>query len=277
MHRTRKSPFIRYFDKTPPGIVCPHFFILAHANGCPYDCSYCYLTLTFRQKKCEAFTNLADMEREVACWIENTQTPSVLNAGELADSVAVDFAWFAPIYGLFAKQTRHVLLLLTKSTASELERWEPNPSVIVGFSVNAADVSAQYERGAPPSMERLAAAERLKRRGWRVRLRLEPMLPAPNWQTAYQPALQRIGEIGPERLTVGSLRYFPALRRRHKGFPLIRVERDGADGRMRVTRSLRLEMYQFVRSHLPFPFGLCKETADLHATFNPLPHCNCTI
>lgn len=39
---------IRLFDKTSEGIVCPHFWILNWACGCPYECSYCYLALTHR-------------------------------------------------------------------------------------------------------------------------------------------------------------------------------------------------------------------------------------
>ena len=46
--RERKSKFVKLFDKTPPGVCCPHFYELVLSNGCPYDCSYCYLRLTFR-------------------------------------------------------------------------------------------------------------------------------------------------------------------------------------------------------------------------------------
>ena len=80
MQRKRKSPFIRYFDKTPPGIVCPHYYLLAHANGCPYECAYCYLSLTFRQKKCEWFTNLGDMESDIRAWLFGVGEPSLLSA-----------------------------------------------------------------------------------------------------------------------------------------------------------------------------------------------------
>jgi len=37
--RKRHTAFIHYFDKTPEGIICPHFWVLAFANGCPFACN----------------------------------------------------------------------------------------------------------------------------------------------------------------------------------------------------------------------------------------------
>jgi len=272
MKRKRKSPFIRYFDKTPPGIVCPHYYLLAHANGCPYECAYCYLSLTFRQKKCEWFTNLGDMEGDLRAWL--------FGVGELADSLAIDSTWFQVAYRLFtgpANPIGHTLLLVTKSEATELLEYEPHPSVVVSFSVNAESMASKHERGAPSPKLRLDAAAELKRRGWRIRLRLDPMLPCSNWREAYLPTVKRIAEIQPERVTLGSLRYFPSLPRYHPDFPSMPVKRDGPDGRYRLPYSLRIEMYEFVREHLNMPFGLCKETDALHAAVKPDPRCNCTL
>jgi spore photoproduct lyase len=274
--RIRKSPFIRYFDKTPPGIFCPHFWLLVHANGCPYRCDYCYLMLTFRQKKCESFTNLDDMEREIAAWLTRPD-PSLLNSGELSDSLAVDARWFARAYRLFCAQERHALLLLTKSLARELDAYEPHPAICVSFSVNSARVSGAYEHGAPAGPERLEAAARLRRAGWRVRIRLDPMLPIAHWQEDYAPVADRIAEIQPERVTLGTLRYFPQLPGRHPNFPRVPVAQDGPDGRMRLPEGLRREMYTFVKSRLSQEIALCKETDAMSRFAGASPRCNCTV
>ena len=44
---------IKLFDRTPPprkdtDVVCPHFLELKWANGCPFNCAWCYLQGTFR-------------------------------------------------------------------------------------------------------------------------------------------------------------------------------------------------------------------------------------
>ncbi len=274
--RPRKSPFIRYFDKTPPGIACPHFWLLSHANGCPYQCTYCYLSLTFRRRMNEWFSNLDDLEREVAAWLEHDGR-MLLSSGELSDSLAVSAEWLERVYPLFARQSRHVLLLLTKSAAGAMGAYEPNESVVVSFSVNADDVSRRHERDAPSSIERLRAAYRLRRRGWRVRLRVDPMLPVPGWREAYARVAEVVNQVQPERVTLGSLRYFPGLRRRNRGFPGHRCERDGPDGRMRLPRSQRLAMYAWMIDRIEAPVGLCKEIADIVQELNRKPECNCTL
>ena len=46
---TKKHPnIIRYFEKTPKDICCPHFYELNWAYGCKFNCAYCYLQGTFR-------------------------------------------------------------------------------------------------------------------------------------------------------------------------------------------------------------------------------------
>ena len=66
--RLRKSKFVRLFDKTPDSVVCPHFYELILSNGCIYDCSYCYLKLTFRGKNTPTLFNneWAEIENELA-------------------------------------------------------------------------------------------------------------------------------------------------------------------------------------------------------------------
>ncbi|MDP2857911.1 MAG: hypothetical protein Q8P50_08040 [Bacillota bacterium] len=85
--RERKSDFVKLFDKTPAGVICPHFYELVLSNGCPYDCAYCYLRLTFRGHKSPVlFTNSWDRVRAEIEAIDQ----GVFSTGELADSLAVE-------------------------------------------------------------------------------------------------------------------------------------------------------------------------------------------
>jgi spore photoproduct lyase len=150
--------------------------------GCGFRCSYCFLldTVYFRFHQDALmgliFENVDDMVDEVRLWLENP-VPSVLVAGELQDGLLLDGAYARKtgtplthrLVPLFAAQRRHRLLFLTKSVMIEhLLELPPTDRVLPTWSVNAEEVSARWEHGAPSPAERLAAASRVKAAGWPV-------------------------------------------------------------------------------------------------------------
>jgi len=284
--RRRHTSFIHYFDKTPPGIICPHFYILAFANGCPFHCDYCYLYLTLRHwPEPTVFSNTARMYQEIRDWLYSTREPSVLNAGELSDSLVWDseITLTANLIPLFASQSRHRLLFLTKSAQiSELIKLPATPQVIISFSINAPEVSEKYEKRAVRSEARMMAARRLKELGWKIRLRVDPIIPVEGWKDFYANLVDMINEIQPETVTLGSLRFFPTLRNHAPNSDIFNYGIDEADpdGRMRIPFELRLEIYQHLISRLcNTRIGLCKETEKVHKVLG-LPglkqNCNCS-
>lgn len=287
--RPRVSAFIRYFDKTPPGIICPHFYILAHANGCIYECAYCYLQLTFRgDPRAVVFTNRDAMLAEVERFLARAE-PAVLNAGELADALALESQTnlCRDVVPLFAKQDRHLLVLLTKSAnVAPLLALEHNGRTVLSFSVNAPAVAARYEKGAPPVEARLAAAGQARAAGWRLRFRVDPIIPVPAWEDQYRRLMDDLLALAPERVTVGTLRYFPNVRTyarklgRDTSVFDYAPERTAADGRFRLPFNLRVRIYEFIRDLLPagVEFGLCKETEACHRALGITEVvCNCTF
>jgi spore photoproduct lyase len=290
--RRRKSNFVRLFDKTPPGIICPHFYILAHANGCPYDCSYCYLQLTFRGKtEPVLFRNLDDLNREVRQFLELPE-PSVLNAGELSDGLAFDHITrlSRSIVPMFAAQSRHKLLFLTKSdNVGQILELVHGGQTIVSFSVNAPAVSESYEKAAAPVEKRMTAAEKTKASGYPVRFRIDPIIPIPGWRSMYEELVDRVIDVEPERITLGTLRYFPNVKSfarklgRDTSVFDFATERSNEDGRYRVSLDERLRVYSTLLERINdrVPAGLCKETKRcwdvLNAKFGLDENvCNCT-
>ncbi len=288
IERKRYSNFIHFFDKTPPGVVCPHFYILAHANGCPYFCDYCYLRLTLRHyPEPTVFSNTARMFQEIRDWLLSNERPSMLNAGELSDALAWDHetGLSANLISLFSGQSRHKLLLLTKSTNVEgILGLEPTPQAVISFSINAAKVARAYERGAPPPEKRLESAARLAEAGWEVRLRLDPLIPIEGWRDEYASMIDKINAVGPGAVTLGSLRFFRALlSHAPRGTDVFEhgVNHQDPDNRLRVPLEKRLEMYRFCLERIEAPrLGLCKETEPVHRELG-LPgmgqSCNCTV
>ena len=286
--RSRRSAFIRYFDATPPGIVCPHFHVLAHANGCPFRCDYCYLQLTFRRNSAPVvFTNLADLERDVERFLQRDE-PSVLNAGELADALAFDCVTglVSRLVPLFAAQRKHKLLLLTKSANVEpLLRLEHAQQTIVSFSLNSEAAASRFEHGAPPPAARLEAARALGDVGYRVRLRVDPMIPLADWHDSYRRLAAMICCMTrPERVTLGTIRFFrslPRFSRDGREVYSYATSRDGPDGRLRLPLEKRVEMYHTVIGGLAgTTVALCKETEEAWRLTSLDPRrclCNCAL
>ncbi len=288
--RERKSPFIHVNDTTRPGLVCGAFHAISYYIGCPYSCSYCYLQTTFRgHVQPVAYTNRAKLLAELDAWL--AQPGSLrLNAGELMDSLALDgvIPLVDDLVPRFTAQNRHKLLLVTKSAnIGNLLKYDPRGQVIVAFSVNAPEVSAMFERGAPDPLRRVEAAARVKEAGYHLTLRLDPMIPIEGWREAYPRFLQEACRIvTPDQWTLGSLRYFTSLPVWAK-----KVGRDPSvfrfagewtpgDRRRRIPLPLRAAMYSTAmdiirQHHANVSIHLCKETLTLHRRLSTSQHGCC--
>jgi spore photoproduct lyase len=272
--RDRRSRFVKLFDKTPSGVVCPHFYELVLSNGCPFSCSYCYLKLTFRGKKSPVlFTNKWEAVRT-----ELEGTPSgVFSTGELADSLAVIPPLLEPTLDYFEGQKDRYLLLVTKSANTRvLRKRRPSPQIILSFSVNSVPASQSYEIGCPSPMSRLREAEAMKSLGWRVRIRLDPIILQAGIQP-YKEICHLVRRIGAERITVGMLRQYPGLHRFAKDAPRLGLNR-AADGRMRYSHTARVETYRLMAEWLCTHPALCKESAEVWSELGwQFSGCNCTV
>jgi len=273
--RERRSRFIDIFRTTPVRTVCPNFYVLSHANGCTFrpQCEYCYLKSSLWHLRAhEAFVNLDRMLGEVRQWIARDGLESyVLNAGNLSDSLAFEEVrpLVSRLVNVFreaeAAGRRHALLLVTKGGVRQcraLLEAEPCAGVIVSFSVNSLDVARRYERGAAAVADRMAAARRLKAAGWRVRIRIDPMFPG--WD--YGRVVGEVRRLGPERVTLGSLRAEPHLLRVVGNGLFSALEEPADRGSLgRYPLAARLDLYRPAVEALKdtCPMGLCEETRDV--------------
>ncbi|MDR1518758.1 MAG: hypothetical protein LBU23_01255 [Planctomycetota bacterium] len=272
-------PFVEILRTTPVETICPNFYALDHARGCSFSplCSYCYLKDPYYDHgRTSAATNTDDLLAEVRQWIgrDNLET-YVANAGNLSDSLA--FESFRPIMGelieLFrseaeAKGRPHTLLLVTKGGEDDcrslLER-RPCQNIIVSFSVNCREAQKKHEKGAADSDGRLAAAAKLKQAGWRVRVRIDPMIHGYD----YREIAEEVARIKPERVTLGALRADPGL------YPCLDPElraplapAPALKGKYALARypfEMRLALYRQAADILRpvCSLGLCEETPDV--------------
>jgi spore photoproduct lyase len=176
---------------------------------------------------------------------------------------------------LFTAQKKHRLIFLTKSTqiqhALELE---PTEQVVFSWSVNSEAVAAQWEHGTPLPSERFAAAEKMKKAGWPIRFRLDPMVPYPDWKRGYAEAIKRINALAPEMVTIGALRAtsYHGLRNASKAngrddsiFDYLTEDRDPSGFKYRIPFDKQVEMFRFAIDRLKSSItpALCKEDKAL--------------
>lgn len=235
------------------------------------------------------------MRKEVEKFLA-AEEPRVLNTGELNDSLVLEAYTGAmrPLVPMFGKQDRHLLLLVTKSdSVKPILGLEHNGRTRVSFSINALGVAKLFESGAPTPLARIQAARLAQNVGYRIGLRIDPMLPVEEWQREYVELLDLIEafRVRPEVFTLGTLRYFAAVKAfskvwgRNQSVWEFEARRDGSDGRYRLPAEVRKELYvtmvSEIRKRWPgVPVGICKETVELRKEigFGPEDNrCNCTF
>ncbi len=287
---------ITLFDKTPfpvndSDVVCPHFLELKWANGCRFNCSWCYLNGTLRFRPMGKKPYLKDKEKiikHINSFLKNVEIPSILNSGELSDSLVFEgdgFSLSNDIIPLFKSQSRHKLLILTKSgNVNGILESQSQDSIITSFSLNGSKVAAQWEKGAPTPIQRVKAAKRLQEAGYKVRIRIDPIVPIETWKEDYQELIDILfKDILPERITIGSLRGLRSTLNNTTDTSWVRYLDDNSNWGLKISHAKRLEMYSFIIDYLRKSYSynsiaLCKESMkiwdDLHLNYQEMK-CNC--
>jgi spore photoproduct lyase len=202
---------IVYFSKTPFDIVCPHFWELRWAFGCPFECAYCYLQGTGRGNKNPKYRPINKVIRAIDKAFKDEyfqKHPSIFNSGELSDSL-MNPSNMKQIADFFETQGKHKLLLLTKSGNVEWLAQRPRKQTIASFSINATEVSKRWENKTPLPQQRIEAAKRLIETGYEVRIRIDPIFPIENWHLHYENLIYSILSTlpsDPARITLGTPR-----------------------------------------------------------------------
>lgn len=174
----RRSPFISVFNP-PRGVVCHRFYKLVLGTECPYDCSYCYLQLTFRMAPyTRQYLNLEDLWRELDRLNRKIDKPILLNTGELADPLAVDHLTgiVNEVVSQMSKYERLQLLLLTKSANVDHLQPVDNDRVVFSVSLTTPENANEFEHGAPKPCDRIEALAKTEMKGYRTRCRIDPII-----------------------------------------------------------------------------------------------------
>lgn len=277
-HHVGDGSIIKRFDKTPPpskstDVICPHFLELKWAYGCPFDCSWCYLKGTLRllpTKTKPVVKDYKKTELHVREFLSRVDTPEIFNTGEIADSLMREgsiepFSKF--IIPIFEEQERHKVLFVTKSdNIANLLEISPHDQAIISFSLNAAEVAERWEKRTPSVASRIEAGRKLSNAGYEVRIRIDPMVPVPDWVKHYTSLVDQIfANFIPERITLGSLRGLQSTINGSKDKTWLEYLKENSNWGKKIEYSIRYQIYQVIVERLNAKWkytdvALCRET-----------------
>jgi spore photoproduct lyase len=275
-------------------MLCPHFERLKlAANGCFYQCDWCYLKLTYRAAFPfitirAQYDKIRDLLRKR---LGQATDPIIFNSGELADSLSMEHLTRAAqeFIHWFARSPNGYLFMLTKSdNVDDILDLPHNGHTIIAWSLNHEAVSRRFEVGAPTFNRRLQAASKVQQAGYRVRVRLDPIVPFEGWQKAYADTIARIfAQLNPERITVGTLRFEAGFYKMRQSIftsgpelpgylermqPMFEPQIFPGSTRPRVGKysfveEERVNIFRFVvdeiRKYSDCPVAICKESAEV--------------
>ena len=271
---------IHLFDKTKGDIVCPHFYILAWARGCPFQCAWCYLQGTYRiQGKQPHFYPRSEVDHSIKLFNKKVKEPQLLNSGELCDSLMGEHLKPPFTHWILSRvagvTSLHKVLFLFKMTTVENivkhsdiypDTWKK--AAIFSWSLNADSVAKRWEHEAPPVKHRIEAARKVAEAGYEVRIRIDPIIPG--FITEYWDLIDTfLDSLTPSRITLGSLRGLRSTISAAIDKSWVSYLSEKSDWGLKVPFSTRLTMYSAIINHLRDthgyrqPIALCKETFDI--------------
>ncbi len=278
----QRGPFIRPCPCSQESIRCGYYF-LSVGLGCPIDCSYCFLQGFLNTPFPVLYTNFSDMKKELIEWenrLSKENRRIRIGTGEMTDSLI-----FEPLTGyakrliqIFSQLPHMMLELKTKSIFSDSLLGIPFDNIVLAWSLNPCEIAQLEEPNAPCPKDRILAAEKAVKSGYKVGFHFDPIVAYPNWKELYYEILcflfQKIPCQSIAWISLGTFRIFPSLRdtirERHPESKSLWAELvTGYDGKLRYFRKQRKEIYCFMRDSIQnlgnssVPIYLCMESKEL--------------
>jgi spore photoproduct lyase len=227
------------------------FLSLDLAEGCLFDCVYCYLQSYLNHGALVIFLDSDGLFQELSGL---DQASHWISTGLLSDSLLAEgqFSFLDRISKCIPSNS----VLELRSKAANLSPLR-NPEIsrepiVVSWSLNPAKIAEKYEYEACSIEERFCAASKALELGYRIAFHLDPVFHFDGWHEAYGDLFQKLRAFPEERLafiSVGLFRYMPDLgtiiRKRFPFHPVLSSEFfPDEDGKYHYFRSIRKEMYE---------------------------------
>ncbi len=272
-----KAAYVKICPCTKNVVRCG-YTILNMGFGCALDCSYCYLQLYSNFPGLIFPANIEDHLAAARDFDGKAAKRTRIGTGEFTDSLYLDrhTKYSSFLVPFFRDMKNLVLELKTKTIDIDnvLEQ-EPHDNVVISWSMNTRNMARRYEKGGASVGDRIDAARRAARRGFRVGFHFDPVVYYRDWEREYETLVKEIFSVkeiarNTAWVSLGTLRYTPGLKQtaeRRFADNNIYYCGDffaGADGKLRYPPELRIAIYnnmiRWIRSSgTPAWIYLCME------------------
>jgi len=194
---------------TPPnyGFSWKSFFFKPSLN-CFFNCKYCYLQWTFKNRFPVFFLNYEDMQKEIKNQIEKERQnwfegQITFYASNYADLLATeDISHFHENFLPFCETLPDNVLIETRTKSANItpllnytKNWKkPTQKMEIAFSLSPRIIAEKYELWTATLDEKLSAINQLIDNWFRVGLRFLPLLPINDYHQIYEEFLDEIIE-----------------------------------------------------------------------------------
>lgn len=232
----------------------PHFpeqsFAVKEALGCPLECEYCFVKSHFTEDII-IYTNTDKIISEMK-WVSEKYGDGIkFYLGEFSEPLIVGrYSDALSDILSFVRWKKVSIEIRTKwSDLTLLEGVEPVETAVIAWSFIPERVRVQVEKGTPSIQERIEALSKAKEIGWKVGVRLEPLVYYESWEEDYEELLKDLCDVvegmdigmGPLRLTS---KIKERIHRLHPDSILLMEETVLCpDGKYRYPLPVRREMY----------------------------------
>jgi len=188
--------------------------------GCASVCSYChihYLDRNLPKEKiliCKDINSLKNQIEQICLDLKGI--PSVFQLGQMQDPLLLENFYkikfgkslMQILIPLFKKYEGHTFIILSKRINTRfIEKFVPSKNIILAWSLNSDYVIKNYESGTPTLQKRIKTILKMKRKGWRIAVRMDPVIFYPSWKSDYKELIEKINFIFPDFVVGGILRY----------------------------------------------------------------------
>lgn len=194
---------------TPPNYGFPwkSFFFKPSLN-CFFNCKYCYLQWTFRNRFPVFFLNYEDMQNEIINQIEKErqnwfEDQITFYASNYTDLLATEnISHFHENFLPSCETLPDNVLIETRTKSANItpllnyaKNWKsPTQKMEIAFSLSPRIIAEKYELWTATLNEKLQAINQLLEKWFRVGLRFLPLLPVENYYQIYEEFLDEVVE-----------------------------------------------------------------------------------